>query len=137
MYASDLTRTFAVGEIYEQAKQIFALVQRANAAGRLAAKPGIACSAVDIAARSVIDEAGYGSSFHHRTGHGIGMECHEEPYIHNGNEEILKPGMTFTVEPGIYLTGKYGTRIEDDVLITVDGSRSLSDFSRELMVVGA
>ncbi len=135
-YSSDLTRTFAIGEADAQARHIHALVQQANEAGRRAAKPGITCSAVDDAARSVIDAAGYGSCFHHRTGHGIGMECHEEPYIYNGNDEILRPGMTFTVEPGIYLAGKNGVRIEDDVLITSDGSRSLSNFSRELIVVG-
>lgn len=134
-YVSDLTRTFAVGEANEQSRRIHALVRRANRAGRSAAGPGRPCRCVDQAARSVIDEAGFGSAFTHRTGHGIGLECHEEPYIHGGNTHILEPGMTFTVEPGIYLNGTGGVRIEDDVLITRDGSVSLSDFPRELIVL--
>ena len=132
-YASDLTRTFALGEVEPEANHIHELVKKANEAGRAAARPGAACSAIDLAARSVIEAAGYGPCFRHRTGHGIGMECHEEPYIHGGNMDVLKPGMTFTIEPGIYLAGKYGARIEDDVLITENGSRSLSDLSRELI----
>ena len=132
-YASDLTRTFAIGEVEPEARHVHELVKNANEAGRAAARPGAACSAIDLAARSVIEAAGYGPCFRHRTGHGIGMECHEEPYIHGGNMDVLKPGMTFTIEPGIYLAGKYGARIEDDVLITENGSRSLSDFSRELI----
>ncbi|MGI9536701.1 MAG: M24 family metallopeptidase [Desulfocapsaceae bacterium] len=132
-YASDLTRTFAIGEVDDEARHIHELVRNANEAGRAAARPGAPCSAVDMAARSVIEAAGYGASFRHRTGHGIGMECHEEPYIHEANLDILKPGMTFTVEPGIYLAGKYGARVEDDVLITENGSRSLSDLNRELI----
>lgn len=132
-YVSDLTRTFAVGEIDEHSRHIHDLVRKANEAGRAAAKPGRLCKEVDQAARSVIDEAGYGSCFTHRTGHGIGMECHEEPYIHSGNSLILEQGMTFTVEPGIYLSGKSGARIEDNVLITEDGSISISDFPRDLI----
>ena len=108
---------------------------KANAAGRAAARPETACSAVDRAARSEIEAEGYGTFFNHRTGHGIGMECHEEPYIHDGNETLLAPGMSFTVEPGIYLKGKYGVRIEDDVLITDDGNSSLSNLSRELLTL--
>jgi Xaa-Pro dipeptidase len=132
-YVSDLTRTLAIGTVEDEAMRLHELVLRANAAGRSAAQPETACSAVDRAARSIIEAAGYSTFFNHRTGHGIGMECHEEPYIHDGNDTLLKPGMSFTVEPGIYLKGKYGVRIEDDVLITEDGSRSLSDFSRELL----
>ncbi len=134
-YVSDLTRTFAVGEVDEQSRRIHALVQQANEAGRSAAKPGRPCSSIDLAARSVIEAAGFGPNFTHRTGHGIGMECHEEPYIHGGNRLVLEPGMTFTVEPGIYLSGMGGVRIEDDVLITRDGSISLSDLPRDLIVL--
>ena len=131
-YTSDLTRTFAIGDIDEETKRIYDLCRRANEAGRATARPGAAIKTVDEACRSIIVAAGYGTCFTHRTGHGIGMECHEEPYIHNTNTSLLEPGMTFTVEPGIYLKGKNGVRIEDDVLITADGSRSLSDFPREI-----
>lgn len=134
-YTSDLTRTFAIGEVDEEARRIHELVLKANEAGRSAARPGTACRAVDNAARALIETAGYGSFFRHRTGHGIGLECHEEPYIHDGNKDELKPGMSFTVEPGIYLKGKYGVRIEDDVLITKVGSRTLSKLSRALITL--
>lgn len=135
-YTSDLTRTFGIGEIDEQTRHLHTIVQQANAAGRAAARPGKPCADVDRAARSVIEAAGYGSFFTHRTGHGIGLECHEEPYIHGGNSRTLEPGMTFTVEPGIYLPGKNGVRIEDDVLITEEGVLSLSDFPRHLTIIG-
>jgi Xaa-Pro dipeptidase len=135
-YMSDLTRTFAVAHVEKEFAHIHELVRLANRAGRMAAGPAIACQAVDRAARSVIEVAGYGACFTHRTGHGIGMQCHESPYIHEGNEQLLQPGMTFTVEPGIYLKGRGGVRIEDDVIITGDGAASLSDYPRHLSVVG-
>lgn len=135
-YISDLTRTFAVGQVDEEFVRIHELVRLANQAGIRTAAPTIACKAVDRAARSVIEDGGYGACFTHRTGHGIGMQCHEAPYIHDGNEQLLQPGMTFTVEPGIYLKGRGGVRIEDDVIITGDGAESLSDFPRDLSVVG-
>lgn len=135
-YASDLTRTFAVGEIGEEAATIYRLVQQANAAGRAAGRPGAACGEVDLAARKCIEAGGFGQFFTHRTGHGIGMECHEEPYIHGENRQLLEVGMTYTVEPGIYLPGRNGVRIEDDVLVTPDGSESLSTMSRELRIIG-
>lgn len=134
-YTSDLTRTFAIGDIDEETRHIYDLCLKANEAGRAAARPGVMINTVDAACRSIIAAAGYGPCFTHRTGHGIGMECHEEPYIHDGNIDLLQPGMTFTVEPGIYLTGKNGVRIEDDVLITAEGSRSLSDFPRKLIFI--
>ena len=135
-YASDLTRTFAVGGIDKEAAAIYRIVQQANAAGRAAGRPGAACREVDLAARKCVEAAGYGQFFTHRTGHGIGMECHEEPYIHGDNRLLLEVGMTYTVEPGIYLPGRNGVRIEDDVLVTPDGSESLSTLSRELRVIG-
>ena len=92
---------------------------------------------MDRAARRVIEEAGFGGSFIHRTGHGIGLDAHEPPYIVAGSEALLQPGMTFTIEPGIYLPGEIGVRIEDDVLITEDGAESLTTFERELVVLGA
>ncbi len=135
-YSSDITRTFAVGEIDSEAENIHKIVQQANAAGRAAGRPGVSCATVDKATREVIKQAGYGLFFTHRTGHGIGMECHEEPYIRGDNEQLLKKGMTYTVEPGIYLAGRNGVRIEDDVLVTADGSESLSTINREIRVVG-
>ncbi len=134
-YAADLTRTFAVGRIDAEAERIHKLVQKANEAGRAAGGPGVHCAAVDAAARRVIAEAGYGSYFTHRTGHGIGMECHEEPYIRGDNEQLLEIGMAYTVEPGIYLPGKNGVRIEDDVVVTADGCETLSNMIREIRFV--
>ncbi len=135
-YISDLTRTFAVGEADDECRKIHRLVMEANAAGRAAGKPGLPCAAVDVAARTVIEQAGYGQYFTHRTGHGIGMEGHEEPYMRGDNMQLLEPGMAFTVEPGIYLPERNGVRIEDNVVITENGAECLSDMPRELRVVG-
>ncbi|MEM7348778.1 MAG: Xaa-Pro peptidase family protein [Chloroflexota bacterium] len=135
-YASDITRTFAVGEISERAKEVYNLVKQANAAGRQAAKPSITCQAIDRATRTVIDEGDHGEYFIHRTGHGLGLEAHEPPFIVEGDKTILEPGMTFTVEPGIYMQGVGGVRIEDDVVITDTGVESLTTFSRDLITVG-
>ncbi len=135
-YISDLTRTFAVGEVEAEYARIHQVVLEANTAGRNAARPGVPCANVDIAARTVIEKAGYGQYFTHRTGHGIGMEGHEEPYMRGDNYQVLAPGMAFTVEPGIYLPGRNGVRIEDNVVITSDGAECLSDMPRELRRVG-
>jgi Xaa-Pro dipeptidase len=135
-YISDLTRTFAVGEVDDESQKIHQIVQEANAAGRAAGRPGVPCANVDQAARDVIEKAGYGLYFTHRTGHGIGMEGHEEPYMRGDNMQLLEPGMAFTVEPGIYLPNRNGVRIEDNVVITEDGADVLSDMPREIRVVG-
>ncbi len=135
-YFSDLTRTFAVAEILPEFDQVAKVVAAANEAGRLAARPGVPASTVDIAARNVIERSGFGEYFIHRTGHGLGMEEHEEPYIRGDNDQPLAEGMTFTVEPGIYLPNRGGVRIEDDIVITTQGSESLSDMPRNLRVVG-
>jgi Xaa-Pro dipeptidase len=132
-YFSDLTRTFTFGDMDPELLVIADLVEAANAAGREASGPGVSAGAVDRAARAVIEAGGYGPRFIHRTGHGLGLEVHEDPYIRGDNELVLAPGMTFTVEPGIYLTGRGGVRIEDDVLITPDGARSLSDLPRAVV----
>lgn len=132
-YFSDLTRTFTFGDVDDELLTIARLVEQANEAGRLAAAPGVTAGAVDRAARAVIEQGGYGPRFVHRTGHGLGLEVHEEPYIRGDNERVLAPGMTFTVEPGIYLTGRGGVRVEDDVVITEDGSMSLSDLPRDVV----
>jgi Xaa-Pro dipeptidase len=135
-YISDLTRTFAIGEIKPELGKIYETVRQANAAGRAVGRPGIPAGDVDRSARKVIEAAGYGEYFTHRTGHGIGMEGHEEPYMYAANTLILKPGMAYTVEPGIYLPDYNGVRIEDDVIITSDGAESLSNFSRDLATLG-
>ena len=135
-YISDLTRTFAVGEVEPEFRKIAEIVLSANAAGRAAGRPGVPCANVDKAARQVIEQAGYGEYFTHRTGHGIGMEDHEEPYMRGDNMQMLYPGMAYTVEPGIYLPDRGGVRIEDNIVVTKDGVESLSDLPRELRVVG-
>jgi Xaa-Pro dipeptidase len=135
-YISDITRTFAVAEVDNEMQHIAQIVTQANAAGRAIAGPDISAEQVDAAARKVIADAGYGLFFTHRTGHGIGLEGHEEPYIRLGNQLLLKPGMSFTVEPGIYLPDRNGVRIEDDIVITQNGSESLTDLPRELGIVG-
>lgn len=132
-YPADITRTFAVGKPDPALIPVYEVVKEANAAARQYAGPGVKAEDVDRAARQVIERAGYGQYFIHRTGHGLGLEVHEPPYIVNGNDTILRQGMTFTIEPGIYLPGKGGVRIEDDVVITPNGNESLTTFSRELI----
>jgi len=134
-YFSDLTRTFAIGELNPEMGRIYELVREANGAGRAAGRPGISAGEVDHAARKVIDTGGYGEYFIHRTGHGLGMEVHEPPYIYLENKQLLKEGMVYTIEPGIYLNGRVGVRIEDDVVITERGCESLTDFPREMQVL--
>ncbi len=131
-YHSDITRTFKIGEVEEEFLQIANLVKSANQTGREAVKPGRLCSEVDFQTREVIEEGGYGDYFIHRTGHGLGMEAHEEPYIAADDHTSLEPGMTFTIEPGIYLPGRGGVRIEDNILVTEGGSRCLTDLPRDL-----
>ena len=135
-YYSDITRTFAVGTPNKEELNIGQVVYQANSTARQAVHPGITAHQVDQAARAVIDTAGYGEFFTHRTGHGLGMEGHEEPYIRTGNDLILKQGMTFTIEPGIYLPGRNGVRIEDDVVVTEQGVESLTNLPREVQTLG-
>mgnify|MGYP001811163871 CR=1 FL=1 len=134
-YYSDLTRTFVLGQPDEEQLRIARLVENANAAGRAVARPGLRAGDVDAAARAVIEEGGYGQFFTHRTGHGLGLESPEPPYMFGANDLLLEEGMTFTVEPGIYLPGKGGVRIEDDMLITPNGAESFSDMPRPLAVL--
>jgi Xaa-Pro dipeptidase len=131
-YCSDLTRTFAIGEVDPELRHIVEVTEQANAAGRAASQPGVTAGSVDAAARAVIDAAGYGPQFFHRVGHGLGLEEHEPPYMFGENQLILLPGMSYTVEPGIYLAGRGGVRIEDNVVITTSGSETLSDLPRQL-----
>ncbi len=135
-YPSDITRTFAVGEIDPELKRIYNAVKLANEQGKLASAPGATGRDVDRASRDVIDEAGYGEYFIHRTGHGLGLEVHEPPFMMEANTMPMDVGTLFTVEPGIYLPGRGGVRIEDDVVITENGHRSLTSLPRELISVG-
>jgi Xaa-Pro dipeptidase len=132
-YRSDVTRTFVLGAATPEMAQIHDAVLAANQSGRLAVRPGIPAQEVDRAARRAITLAGYGEYFIHRTGHGLGLETHEPPYMVEGNLDLLRPGMTFTVEPGIYLPGVGGVRIEDNVVVTEDGSETLTTLPRELI----
>lgn len=134
-YQSDLSRTFVLGKATDKMKQVFAIERRAQDAALAAARPGVPCEAVDAAARAVIIDAGYGPDyryFTHRVGHGIGMDWHEWPYLVRGNRMPLKTGMTFSDEPGIYLRGEFGVRLEDDMVITEDGARPFTPQSRSL-----
>jgi Xaa-Pro dipeptidase len=131
-YFSDITRTFAIGGIDPEYARICNIVLEANTAGRESAKPGLPAESIDQAARAVIELHGFGKFFTHRTGHGLGMESHEDPYIRSGNLLTLKPGMTFTIEPGIYLPGRNGVRIEDDIAITNTDAECLTSLPREV-----
>lgn len=134
-YASDITRTFAVGEPSSEVVNIYETVLAANEAGIRAVKPGVSYAAIDRAARNVIQEAGYGPAFLHRLGHGLGMDVHEYPSVHGQNEDLAQPGAVFTIEPGIYVPGVGGVRIEDDVLVTETGVEVLTTFPKELTII--
>jgi Xaa-Pro aminopeptidase len=136
-YCSDITRTVWTGPPTAEETEIYSLLQRAQARGVAAAHVGVTCEGVDGAARSVIASGGYGDAFIHRTGHGIGLEEHEDPYIVEGNTVPLVPGHAFSVEPGIYLSGRFGARIEDIVVASEEGPRSLNRVSHDLTVVDA
>jgi Xaa-Pro aminopeptidase len=133
-YCSDSTRTYALGEPPAEFTAYYKVLYDAQEAACAAVRPGMTAEAVDAAAREPITRAGYGAAFFHRTGHGIGLEAHEDPYIVAGNAEPLEPGMAFSVEPGIY-PGPHGARIEDIVVCTADGYERLNHTPRELVVV--
>lgn len=135
-YCSDGTRTFAAGEPGEEARAVYGVVLRAQAAGLEAIRAGVKGEDVDSAARQVIDEAGHGERFGHALGHGVGLEVHEGPRLSQRSEDVLAPGEVVTVEPGIYLAGELGVRIEDLVVVTEDGLRNLSSLPKELQLVG-
>jgi Xaa-Pro dipeptidase len=125
-YRSDLTRTFFFGEPSSKMREIYSIVNDAEMAGIEAAKPGEPIEAIDIAARGVIEKAGYGAHFTHRGGHGLGLDFHEVPICVRGNTAPLEAGMVLTVEPGIYLPGQFGVRLEDNILITETGVELVS-----------
>ncbi len=135
-YCSDMTRTVFFGEPTDEQRRVYEIVERANAAGRAAVRPGVPMKEFDRAARKVIEDAGYGKYFIHRTGHGIGLETHEPPDCSATSEVIARPGMVFSIEPGIYLPGRFGVRVEDLVAVTEDGCETLNALTKEMRVVG-
>jgi Xaa-Pro aminopeptidase len=134
-YCSDSTRTYVIGHAPDDFLTYYAVLQEAQRRAVASVRPGMSAESVDTVARDAIAAAGYGENFIHRTGHGIGLETHEEPYIVQGNGETLRAGMAFSVEPGIYLPGRHGSRIEDIVVVTEDGVESLNNTTHDLVVV--
>ncbi|MBK8020647.1 MAG: aminopeptidase P family protein [Chloroflexi bacterium] len=135
-YHADITRTVFVGEPSAEHRAIYAAVLAANERGRKTARPGIAAKEVDAQTAQTLRDAGYADLIAHRTGHGLGLDVHEAPYISPDSTTVLEPGMVFTIEPGLYRAGSVGIRIEDNVVVTEDGCESLSTFTRDLLVVG-
>ena len=134
-YHSDMTRTIAVGEVSDYQREIYNIVLDAQLSGLAKVKAGVKASDVDKAARDVIAAKGYGEYFKHSTGHGVGLDIHEQPFVASKSDKILSDGMIITVEPGIYLPDKFGVRIEDMVVVTKDGCRNLAALPKELIVV--
>ena len=134
-FPSDMTRMSVLGHPPEGYLEIHAIVERAVKAALSAARPGVMAKDVDAAARGVITEAGYGEFFVHRTGHGLGIDIHEPPYITATSEVVLDEGMVFSIEPGIYLQGRFGVRIEEIVILRTDGPEILSELTRELNLI--
>ena len=135
-YRSDCTRTYSIGQPPAQFHEWYDVLEAAQVAGVAAVRPGRTCADLDAVPRSVLTEAGIGDLFIHRTGHGIGLETHEEPYLVAGNELCVAPGMAFSVEPGFYAPGQFGARIEDIVVCTADGVETLNNRPRQLIEVG-
>ena len=135
-YHSDLTRVFAYRKDSDALRQVYAIVRGAQSVAYEKVRPGVIAEEIDAAARDVIDRHEYGIHFTHRAGHGVGLDGHEPPYLVRGNHEPLRAGMVLTIEPGIYLSGRFGVRLEDQVLVTEKGARMLSAGAGELQVVG-
>jgi len=134
-YQSDISRSFVLGRASDKQKEVFEIVHKAQSAALAAARPGVECQAIDAAARAVVTNAGYGPDyqhFTHRVGHGIGMDMHEWPYLVRGNTTKLEPGMCFSDEPGIYIAGSFGIRLEDDWHVTEDGGKMFTPQSHSL-----
>lgn len=134
-YCSDMTRTFFYKSVSEKQKDVYNLVLKAQLAAEAAIKPGLKLSDIDKVARDIISEAGYGEEFNHRLGHFIGRLTHEAGDVSSANDAIIKPGMIFSIEPGVYLPGEFGVRIEDLVLVTEDGCKVLNHYPKELMIL--
>lgn len=135
-YCSDITRTVVFGTPTEQQREIYEIVRQAQEAAVNASKPGVRLGELDKVARRFIQDKGYGDYFTHRLGHGLGLEPHEAPSVHEANEEVLRENMVFTIEPGIYVPEVGGVRIEDDVWVTKEGSQCLTQFTKEFLVIG-
>lgn len=131
-----MTRTIVIGEPTEEMAKVYEIVRRAQDEAVKAIKPGVPMQLIDQVARNIISAAGYGEFFTHRTGHGLGIEVYEEPYLTSNNQQLLEEGMVVSVEPGIYLSGKFGVRIEDIVVVTANGAERLNHFPRELIRAG-
>ncbi len=134
-YYSDITRTFAVGEASDQFREIYDVVQESARSARESVVEGVPLQEIDRASRTVIEDAGYGDDYPHRVGHGLGLEGHEPPYLVEGNETPLEVGHAFTVEPGVYVEGFAGVRVEDDIVLTEDGPEVLTSFPRDIQVL--
>lgn len=134
-YCSDITRTLALGEPGEEQRQVYEIVLEAELAALHAVEPGITAAQLDRISRTVIDKAGYGEYFTHRLGHGLGISVHEFPSIHGSNDMKMEAGMVFTIEPGIYVPGSVGVRIEDDLAVTENGVEVLTKYPKELQII--
>jgi len=132
---SDISRTFFIGEATEEEKQIYQIILRANQAGKDAVKEGVTAEYIDQQARNIINNEGYGNYFFNRVGHGIGFSVHEAPYIRQGNGQVIKKGMAFSIEPGIYLPGKFGIRVEDIIVVGENGPEVMNNFERNIIII--
>lgn len=135
-YWCDMTRTVFYKTVSEKQRQVYELVRKANEAAEAAIRPGVPLSQLDAIARGVITDGGYGPYFTHRLGHGCGIDCHEPPDVSGASEAVCQPGMVFSIEPGIYLPGEFGVRIEDLVMVTEDGCEVLNKYPKDLQVIG-
>ncbi|HYB04301.1 MAG TPA: M24 family metallopeptidase, partial [Nitrososphaerales archaeon] len=134
-YFADFTRTFSMGTPTEEQLTVYETVKAAQSAGTTIAKSNIPAKAIDKEVREIIEKAGYGEYFVHRTGHGLGIEVHEAPWINNLNSAKVRPGMVFTIEPGIYLPGNFGVRIEDDIVLTSSGNENFTPVTHDLVQI--
>jgi Xaa-Pro dipeptidase len=135
-FAADITRTFFVGEASDEGRAVYDIVLRANQVGFEICRPGVTAHDIDDAVISVLEASPYADRIRTKTGHGLGRDVHEAPYIMRGNDQVIRAGMVWTNEPGLYDLGNFGIRIEDDVLVTEDGCRSLTSFPKDLRIIG-
>jgi len=134
-FCADITRTVFLGHASDEAQAVYDTVLRANLAGHAMTRPGVTAHDIDDAVTSVLEASPYADRIRTKTGHGLGRNVHEAPYIMRGNHQKMEPGMVFTNEPGLYKNGAFGVRIEDDILVTDDGSRSLTTFAKGLTIL--
>lgn len=134
-YVGDMTRTIAVGDISKEQQEVYNTVKEAQSLALSSIRKGVTASSIDQVARNHIKKSGYGEYFTHRVGHGLGLDAHEQPYMMEGNELVLRPGMVFSLEPGIYLPGKFGVRIEDNVVVTEDSYHNFMNYEKELVTI--